>query len=54
MTAPYDADYHQRHYRCIMPREKRDQFAVPADIEVRAYHEPCFMCGQREGCRHRD
>lgn len=26
---------------------------VPADIERRAHHEPCFLCGQAHGCKHR-
>jgi hypothetical protein len=26
---------------------------VPADIERVSEHEPCFLCGQARGCRHR-
>jgi hypothetical protein len=26
---------------------------VPANIERREFHEPCFLCGEREGCKHR-
>lgn len=42
------------HYASIS-KEKHyaDLTTVPDDIEVREFHTPCFMCGQREGCRHR-
>lgn len=50
---PASRPYQVRGHSCIVPRGQPDQFVVPADIEVRRIHEPCFMCGQREGCRHR-
>lgn len=49
-------------------RVKRDEYArlyasanlrngspiiVPENVERRDEHEPCFLCGQARGCKHR-
>lgn len=45
--------YRERHYSeassllCVV------NIDVPENIERRESHEPCFKCGDRDGCRHR-
>jgi hypothetical protein len=53
MSTASAIQWQKRVYRCIMPREKPDKIIVPDDVEIRLTHEPCFLCGQRDGCRHR-
>lgn len=50
-----DRRYKQDNYRCIVPRGfRRPPPNIPDNILVLDRDpSPCFLCGEREGCRHR-
>lgn len=46
--------YYDEHYRgCGIKRSPPSRVEIPANVEIREHSEPCFLCGAREGCRHR-
>lgn len=46
--------YYDNHYRVVGPRRGAlGHVQIPADIEIREHSGPCFLCGTRDGCKHR-
>lgn len=45
--------YYRDHYSTPSVHQSNQRVVPPADIERREFHEPCFKCGDRGGCRHR-
>lgn len=45
--------YYAENLSTALHRQPPSRIMVPEGIERRKYHEPCFMCGRREGCHHR-